>query len=557
MNAALNGDTVLVHPGAYVENINFNGKNIVVGSLFIITGDTAYIAQTIIDGNQAGSVVTFENGEDTTAVLSGFTITNGMATDGGGIYCWFSSPKLENNIIVNNTVIDYVLNHGGGGIRFIGGAPILRSSVISNNTVLGGNFSHGGGIYCEISNAVMQDLVVSNNTANAHGGGINIESSSPLLENIVITRDSAAIAGGIGIVWSNVILKNVEIYENSAHSKGGGISVGGSTLILKNVVIKDNYTWFEGGGMSIGSDTDMRNCSNVIVTNNRSDLWGGGIAMDAHSDSAVYLANVVVANNSAGNGGGGIYFGNQRPVLNNVTIINNHCPNRGGGIFGRNGPGFSLRPILINCIVWNNDSTQIEIQNGDITISNSDIQGGINGIILDNSTLNWLDGNIDADPLFVDTTNGDYTLTQNSPCIDAGTAFLEWDGQVWLNLPDTTYYGAAPDMGAFEFDPNVFIDIPQHISTRFQLFQNYPNPFNLSTTIEYSIAIPGVVSLAIYDLLGKKIRTLINDRQAAGHYTVRWNGVNESGNPVSSGVYLYKLKMNNTQVLSKRMLLIK
>jgi predicted outer membrane repeat protein len=333
--------------------------------------------------------------------------------------------------------------------------------------------------------------------------------------------------------------------------------VGEGVLILEDVFIRDNYVWFEGGGISVGSKTDLRNCTNVFITNNRSDLWGGGIAMDAHSDSAVFLANVVVANNSAGNGGGGIYFGNQRPVLNNVTIINNHCPNRGGGIFGRNSPQFTLRPILINCIVWNNDSSQIEIENGDITITHSDIQDSVNGVILDNSTLNWLDGNIGADPLFADSANGDYTLTQNSPCIDAGTSFFEWDGQVWLNLPAAAYHGAAPDMGAFEFDPNVFIEIPRHVSTKFKLYQNYPNPFNSSTAIEYSSSTSGAVSLAIYDLLGKRIRILVNGRQTAGHYMVRWNGINESGNPVASGVYLYRLKINDNPVLSKRMILVK
>ncbi|MCK4695496.1 MAG: hypothetical protein KAT74_07025, partial [Candidatus Cloacimonetes bacterium] len=85
-------NTVLVQPGTYVENINFNGKSITVGSLFLTTQDTSYISSTIIDGNDNGSVVTFESQEDSTTVLSGFTITNGLASDsplnkGGGIKC--------------------------------------------------------------------------------------------------------------------------------------------------------------------------------------------------------------------------------------------------------------------------------------------------------------------------------------------------------------------------------------------------------------------------------------------------------------------------------------
>ena len=61
IDAAVNGDTILVQPGTYVENINFNGKNIIVASLFLTTADTSYIYQTIIDGNQTGRVVIFDS----------------------------------------------------------------------------------------------------------------------------------------------------------------------------------------------------------------------------------------------------------------------------------------------------------------------------------------------------------------------------------------------------------------------------------------------------------------------------------------------------------------
>ena len=74
INAATDGDTILVQPATYQENINFLGKEITVGSLYLTTGDTAYISQTVIDGNQNASVVTFENEETSNAVLSGFVI---------------------------------------------------------------------------------------------------------------------------------------------------------------------------------------------------------------------------------------------------------------------------------------------------------------------------------------------------------------------------------------------------------------------------------------------------------------------------------------------------
>ena len=104
INGAANGDTVLVQPDTYVENIDFNGHNIVLGSLFLTTSDTSYIDSTIIDGNSSGSVVSFENGEDSTAVITGFTIQNGYSSGyGGGIYCGNNSrPTISNNIIREN-----------------------------------------------------------------------------------------------------------------------------------------------------------------------------------------------------------------------------------------------------------------------------------------------------------------------------------------------------------------------------------------------------------------------------------------------------------------------
>src|SRR5579862_2921242 len=103
INAANNGDTVLVAPGTYFENINFNGKAITVTS-------SAGAAQTIIDGGQNGPVVTFDNGETTNSVLNSITIQNGHASyngsydsgRGGGIQIINSSPTITGNIISGN-----------------------------------------------------------------------------------------------------------------------------------------------------------------------------------------------------------------------------------------------------------------------------------------------------------------------------------------------------------------------------------------------------------------------------------------------------------------------
>ncbi|MBD3339024.1 MAG: T9SS type A sorting domain-containing protein [Candidatus Lokiarchaeota archaeon] len=89
-----------------------------------------------------------------------------------------------------------------------------------------------------------------------------------------------------------------------------------------------------------------------------------------------------------------------------------------------------------------------------------------------------------------------------------------------------------------------------------QLLQNYPNPFNPDTHIPYQISRTARVILTIYDLNGRQIRTLINEEQSPGHYTVTWNGTDTSGEKVSSGIYLYRLQVENN-VFSHKMILLK
>jgi predicted outer membrane repeat protein len=187
INVAVVSDTVLVQPGTYLENINFNGKNITVASLFLTTQDTIYISQTIIDGDSIDCVVTFESGEDWTSVLTGFIITNGTAEHGAGILCYNSSPNLENITITGNSAL------------------------------------FGGGIYCGQSNATIKNNQILNNSAD-YGGGIYCDNSSPSLENVTIINNSAISGGGV-YCWSNSnpTLMNVTITGNYADWAGGGI----------------------------------------------------------------------------------------------------------------------------------------------------------------------------------------------------------------------------------------------------------------------------------------------------------------------------------------------
>ena len=128
IDASIDGDTVLVQPGFYYEHFAFNGRDIVVGSLFLISADTSYISQTIIDARSLDSVVRFVSGEDSTAVLTGFTIQHGQAINGAGIYCADSSPKIINNIIRLNADEEY-----GGGMYCENASPYIANNRFIDN----------------------------------------------------------------------------------------------------------------------------------------------------------------------------------------------------------------------------------------------------------------------------------------------------------------------------------------------------------------------------------------------------------------------------------------
>ncbi len=96
----------------------------------------------------------------------------------------------------------------------------------------------------------------------------------------------------------------------------------------------------------------------------------------------------------------------------------------------------------------------------------------------------------------------------------------------------------------------------EQLPARLQLVQNYPNPFNPETTTEYSIPGSVNVELIVFNLLGQKVRVLASGLHAAGSYEVTWDGLNDNGRPVGSGIYIYELKTDN-RIIIRKMLLFK
>lgn len=116
--------------------------------------------------------------------------------------------------------------------------------------------------------------------------------------------------------------------------------------------------------------------------------------------------------------------------------------------------------------------------------------------------------------------------------------------------------GQRPSLTIFYSVPVGINDDIVLLPTEHRLNQNYPNPFNPTTTIEYSLSSRSHVTISIYNLLGQHVRILVDEEKRLGSYAVTWDGLNSAGNPVSSGIYLYRFQAGD-HVESKKMSLLK
>ena len=255
IDSAQPGDTVLVAPGRYVENIRFGGKGIVVASEYLLTRDPAIITRTIIDGSRpkhpdSASVVMMIEQEDTSAVLSGFTITGGTGTvwtdarqkalyrEGGGVLCELGSPVIEHNIIEGNAAVEVgpkLLSAGGGGIRCGYAEPIIRNNVIRNN-----RGEYGGGIVLYHSAATVRNNLVVGNTGGAGHGGSGIWVVGALSYRLQ------------NLIEQNTIVDNVAVLPDSTPTQLGG--KGGGLIAYAPILLRNNIVW--GNRQGTGSQID-------------------------------------------------------------------------------------------------------------------------------------------------------------------------------------------------------------------------------------------------------------------------------------------------------------
>ena len=614
INAASDGDTVLVAEDTYYENINFKGKAITVASHYLIEPDSGHINNTIIDGSQSSnpdsaSTVMFISGEDTTSIISGFTITGGAgllvvniaARIGGGIVCKNSGAKITHNKIIDNAVdhnhialgggisaiYDFsvkwvVVRHctvksnqcstnvssaDGGGILISGKAIISDNNIINNHVYSSSGFARGGGLYFEGHNFMPDSVIIDQNL---------------IRDNISESDGQDAFGGGIMIWYSKATITNNTISNNTVLGNGnifygGGISICkpygeleiSGNLIAENSIPKD--TAHIGVGLHIWSPFNIVNIHDNEFTGNIApmngfDGAGGAISITEASDYPVFIERNIFHGNRATNAGG-IYLRFATNILISNNIFDDNAANSGGGIViwqNASTPEYFFEVInntfVENHAVVNGGAFRLGGEEGeDIVFMNNIFWGNVAGV--GNSIINasqsdtirvfysnvdpadisglWAGyGNINEDPMFVDTGDHPYQVNDYSPCIDTGTP-----DTTGLNLPDIDLAGEVRifndrvDMGAYEW--NTFVGTEEFESQARKLsgeVWNFPNPFSASTNIAYELQQPSTVQIIIYNYLGKQIE-VFQQKKSAGKQQVLWDA---EGYP--DGIYYFRLQ---------------
>lgn len=513
-------------------------------------------------------------------------IRGNVATAGAGLRTFGGTVTLRRTSFVANG--DSSTAEGGGAL--IGGQiPVLieECSFLDNRATADddyvGIFGTGGGLYVGgFTELRMTDTVFEGNRAVFNAGAWLSEM------NAVVERCRFGGPDGRGNISTHPDAPNRK-------SRGGGLTFSNANVNPQRLIVRDTH--FEGntadlgGGLQLGLGlayavidgvtfvdntaeigaahyvtTNLSNSSSVRVhrseyRGNRASDFGGAL----YSFGTTRITSSLMYDNEAGQGGAIQTEAGLLDVLN-TSIAGNRSvgENRIGGGIASVGGELNVR----NSILWGNTGTtgSVEEQQAAFTsaVTSTFASTIVEGFDAQATTLGpgplW-----NTDPEFVNGPGGNLYLGPSSPAIDRGDAALIPNVDPAIEFIDITIdlnanprvIGSEVDLGPYEFDgvTSVGPDSPSFARGP-RVTSAYPNPFNPRTTIEYALNEATDATVEIYDLRGRRVKTLREGMSTAGTFTVVWDGSDESGTRVGSGAYLVVLRAGDTRD-ARRVTLVK
>lgn len=534
--AAAAGDTVLVAPGRYLVH------DLALRSGVTLRGDLDGSNDVTLDGRQLGRVVDCNNVQD--VVLEGLVITGGQRLAGwfddagAGVRCVDARVRLSDCRIEGNRASI------GGGLGLQRATVVVERCVISDNHAQHATWTGGGGIWSRNSTGVVRDCSFTSNSAFSvqvpgDGGGFFTEAGGLEIQRCTFWNNATGAGGGgfYSYDQDSTRLTDCRFHQNSATWAGAAFLERSLATLTRCMFIENTATQGAGAVETVDEANSIVDCQFIA---NRTTAYDGGALQSWGTD--LVLDGCFFRGNTAAAGGGALYLAGVTGEIRGCVFLENDAP-IGGAIRLRE----NTMPHLVGCTFAANRATtsggaiHLATNSGAVLdrclIAYAAAGGSLGGSvtaavsltctdIFGNAGGDWVagiadqlgqNGNLSVDPLFCDLDLGDLRLGPDSPCRAE-------------NSPVCGQIGALGTGCAW-------VDVPPVAGQALLVHGAMPNPFNPATTLRYTLGQPAWTTIDVYDLAGRRVRTLAAEFLAAGDHEVVWNGRDDGGRLCPAGVY--------------------